>query len=662
MKKINHKDSSNTIPNYISVYHMDYSGHSLMVYNDLFDGFDNLYVITFSYGLDFIKEISDKFDYVEIILGCHALIKEDLQLIMAHQERSIIDVRKFISNNNSLIEKIKNNKLKFFVTNGLISHEKIFILTKENGENRIIIGSANFSRRSFDGTQGEFIACIDNSCDALEDFMSAFNSLKELSTTEIAKKSILTDTSINIDKIKPQDIPIINEVKINKKVITVESSNNYSEIEYFTDLKNISRKYDSIIPKYTTEQPGKILIKPITVTRLINNYLKVEEIKNTVERTFPEFLINYNDSSVSMDGVLWDLNPSEENVINDINLFVKYLDGFNDFVGNTKSLKYKYFTVANYMFLSPFIACLRYESYIHNYPERLFPIYGILCGDSNSGKSSFIKMILKMMFNKSMPIYYSEDYKKTSVSAVISEVKGCPVLFDDIRKKRFDDHSDEIIKYSDRLPELGFKEHPVIILTSNDIYSLKKEYQKRCIAFFFNQKIDNITAITSTKAVFDIIDNITNSFYREYLKRMIPEVRNMIEKIRNESYLENEYPDIFNISSKIILDIFDDYGIVKPECLKELTFDNDYFGDIIKSERAIQIIKNAWENNKGLFKIDNKRNKLIYFTDMPYEAKWIVNELPVSLDAKSAGCQVIMKLNEAEKFFKIKFKKRFFNK
>ena len=51
----------------------------------------------------------------------------------------------------------------------------------------------------------------------------------------------------------------------------------------------------------------------------------------------------------------------------------EYFQGFDAFEGNAKELKEKYFEMANYMLLSPFIANLRYHAFLNDFPVRVFP-------------------------------------------------------------------------------------------------------------------------------------------------------------------------------------------------------------------------------------------------------------------------------------------------
>ena len=58
-----------------------------------------------------------------------------------------------------------------------------------------------------------------------------------------------------------------------------------------------------------------------------------------------------------------------------------------------------------------------------------------------------------------------------------------------------------------------------------------------------------------------------------------------------------------------------------------------------------------------------KQNQLVYYAgEHGYDADNLIKSLPEVLEATRAGTKVIMRLDEAEQFFKTTFKKRFFSR
>ena len=58
----------------LDVVKMKFSGVETMSWQDLFSGFDTLYAITYSSGIDFVYRLLDLFVQAEIIFGCDEVI------------------------------------------------------------------------------------------------------------------------------------------------------------------------------------------------------------------------------------------------------------------------------------------------------------------------------------------------------------------------------------------------------------------------------------------------------------------------------------------------------------------------------------------------------------------------------------------------------------
>lgn len=54
-------------------------------WEELFDGFDRLYAITFSSGIEFVNKVINKFSYAEVVFGCEKIIATDIAAIMSVQ-------------------------------------------------------------------------------------------------------------------------------------------------------------------------------------------------------------------------------------------------------------------------------------------------------------------------------------------------------------------------------------------------------------------------------------------------------------------------------------------------------------------------------------------------------------------------------------------------
>ena len=122
------------------------------------------------------------------------------------------------------------------------------------------------------------------------------------------------------------------------------------------------------------------------------------------------------------------------------------------------------------------------------------------------------------------------------------------------------------------------------------------------------------------------------------------------------------FPDIFKVSSEVIVDIMKEYSDVPmPEYVSVLSH-SDYFGERVVGRNSIEKIIRAWENEPKQFTVDRKKNKLIYTYPQnanTYGLQYINDELPPKLNSHINSHTLSMDLDAAEEFFGRKFKKRF---
>ena len=129
----------------IDVVKLHFDGAETLEWRDLFSGFDTLHAITFSSGIGFIDQLLQLFQSAEIIFGCENVMSYSLQEIMAFQNGVIERIRKQSSLKDHILSKIDSGELKLYVAKAQISHEKIYLLSAEDGRKRVVTGSANMS-------------------------------------------------------------------------------------------------------------------------------------------------------------------------------------------------------------------------------------------------------------------------------------------------------------------------------------------------------------------------------------------------------------------------------------------------------------------------------------------------------------------------------------
>ena len=552
--------------------------------------------------------------------------------------------------------------MSFAVAKEILLHEKIFILVSNTGRTRIIGGSANFSKRAFSGDQREGIYVFENDPKAFEWHMTEFETALDFSTNKITTEALFLNLK-NADENEIDAIPIIREAKINQAGIILENNEEDDEVTEFTyNVNSLSSKYAPLIPKLE-KQNGKILITPTKVKELIKNHKIANQERVARQSQYPQFKINYEDGTVYFNEKPYDFNTSKEQVKKDLIQINNYFDGYNGFIGDTKSLKNKYFLLLNYIFLSPFIARLRYEAYKTNFSIALFPLYAIITGPKSAGKSAFLDTAQTIMFGKSLGGIDNSNFTKTNVIAYLHECSGVPLHIEDIAKEKFKNNAEEIIKYEKDILRKKLINHPTFILTSNSIDTIKSDFAKRIYFSLVDATLENVDAVSKHKKAAELGKKISTSFYKEYFKRMFEKVNALIDEMQKFELNKNNetwYPDIFKLSSETIIEIYKDCDIEVPSYVSVVSY-ADYFGNNVIIEQIRQKINFEWEHNKNAFRILKKQNLLEYIAgERAYEAIRIKESLPEKLRAKTSGAKVIMQLDEAQKFFGITFRKGLF--
>lgn len=83
---------------------------------------------------------------------------------------------------------------------------------------------------------------------------------------------------------------------------------------------------------------------------------------------------------------------------------------------------------------TPFMAYLRYFASRNNYDTKLFPMYGVIYGDSNGGKTTFIKFLVKLMCGETVKMNTTEDFTATRIDGLKRVCEGLPLNIDDLAK------------------------------------------------------------------------------------------------------------------------------------------------------------------------------------------------------------------------------------
>lgn len=637
----------------LDVVKMEFLEAETLSWKELFSGFDTLHAITYSSGIGFVYQLLEMFQKAEIVFGCDEAISYSLQEIMAYQCKTIERLRESASKRKiDLIARIEKGTLRFFVARNVLSHEKIYLLSAEDGRKRVVMGSANMSFAAFGGKQRENISYIDGD-KAYNWYWDCYCQLKEESTDEVAQESLLcADDAENLEQ-----LPIARTIQVKKALVLQPVQEAKEEVRFVLDIKNLAAKFSAAVPK--PDKKGKLMLSPEKMKTIRRQVVAGKTKEKELQSEYPQLEIFPDEGLVRLNDATLDLQPSHEEVAKDIGLFLKYMDGYEKFNGDKKGMQRRYFEFANWFFCSPFMACMRDMAVRYNQNLLPYPVFGLVYGQSKAGKTSFLETLLKMMIGQKTKIS-APDFTRSSIEGLKRTVKGAPIIVDDLTNTRFNQHAIETIKNDDFGVADGLLHYPAVVISANeDVKAVAPEVIRRTVICRVQAGLTN-TQVMQSSVVRTVQREIGTAFYREYLRRMLPIVNDLLEALKDDD--SESAPDILARSSQVLLDLFAEYCEREvPDYVRLLSLE-DYFSEKVTGSYAIKTIQDAWRTSRSSFEISEKNNELRYNAGATWEADRILKELPETLEPHKSRDWVVMDLDEAKKFFEIDFKKNWLDR
>lgn len=632
----------------LDVVRLKFEGVDALNWQELFSGYDTLHAITYSSSIGFVYQLLELFQQAEIIFGCDEVISYSLQEIMAYQCKTLERMRETASRMKlDLISQIENETLKFYVARSIFSHEKLYLLSAADGRKRVIMGSANMSFTAFSGGQRENICYTDDAA-AYDWYMGCYQSLKENSTDYIAKEAFaVADEGENLE-----ELPIARTIRVKKALVLEPVEEKRDDVRFALDIKDLAARFAPSVPR--PDKKGKIILSPEKIKSIRRQIMTNREKERELKGEYPQLEILTDEKIVRLNGTLLDLEPSRDDIKNDVELFLNYMAGYEKFHGDVDSLQRRYFEFANWFFCSPFMAQMRDMAIRYNQNILPYPIFGLIYGQSKAGKTSFLETLLKMMIGQKVKIS-APEFTRSSIEGLKRTVRGAPIIVDDLTNSRFTSHAIETIKNDDFGVANHLLHYPAVVISANeDVKAVAPEIIRRTVICRVQAGLTN-TEVMRSSVVRTVQRKIGTAFYREYLHRMLEIIPELLEDMKDDS--AESAPDILACSSEVLVDIFTEFTDKNlPDYFRCLSLE-DYFSEKVTGSYAIKTIRNAWKTSRKSFEVLVHANELRYNAGATWEADRILKELPETLEAHKSRDWVIMNLEESKEFFGIGFKK-----
>ena len=638
----------------------------------LFEGFDEFYILTYSSGMGLIRELFDKYNYTygEIIIGSTRTVHSAQAQLEAVTEvvASQADVQNIVCSQPELQKKIEENLLEVRVMSVITDHRKTYILkNNSNGSYRIILGSANSSISAWSGNQLETYQVFDKKDDAegimwTECYEKNFITSREMSDPISFKAHEIKDDLTNVE-----DIPIIQKIVEHKEAVVIEKE--YQTVEFGTNFLDIGidpafkKKLEESLKEseMVKKQKGKLM--------LIDNVRKLEAVikerrqkEKAMHRMYSQLVLDYDNKNIIYNGKKWDLSPGEEEIASDVLKVIEYVKDYECFTGDVETIRSIFFKVLNYMFLGPFIGRMRYEAY-RSAPDTFdYPLYLVMNGRPSSGKTPMILTVMKLMFDLSEQELKRNIQSETVFSPKVMEeyktqAKGYPIFIDEISPQRWR-YAKNIMKVDDAITSEGYVNLPYFLLLSNDLSAIRGDILKRCIFISVDNQIGyQYNTDDHKRMIVNLRKGMHNALYREYCRRMLEKSDELVKNIQ-----DGKTADIFQVSSELLCEIIAQYAEL-PDSFRMYPKD-EYIGVNSSKRRAVKWLKDMVKDNPDMYWIKRKEQRLyIDFTsdvDAKKDITMLTSELPADINYKINANILSMDLPFLEEYTGIRFKKKLF--
>jgi hypothetical protein len=487
----------------------------------LFEGFDHMRVLTYSVSVPMIVRMLERysFQHFECVFGYEGGLGRFADII-AFQQFLVNQVRETAlqiedERQRIILERIHAGEAQFYVVKDSIAHSKLYLLESTSPERRrVIVGSANFSERAFSGKQPETLLVFDDDDKAWKHYSREYDAVKETSADRIdlpvdirSAEITFTDTPILQDPgLTVFQPPPVEELTIPQVIHKVEE---------------LTIPVERIVSPQVTRERGKYILTPAVKAEIKKMRWRKGEQED--EETKPTNLtIHQETRHVSLSGERVSLDVDDDGLRRSARAMVEYFNNYElGFVGDVPRLQRDYFTFMSWLYISPFICDLRTQAVVNGGNIFHYPSFAVIYGKSNCGKTSLVDTLITSMFGHPHTVQ-KDSFTRRTLRGIQHNYKRFPVVFDDITRRRFNDHGLEIVK-DENLPPV--KEHPSFILSMNaEPQSFQDEVVKRCLMIYTNTSLpthQHALADRLYTSVEDIRNRLTTDLYRRYLSTIM---------------------------------------------------------------------------------------------------------------------------------------------
>ena len=530
--------------------------------SSLFDGFTSMRALTYTSSIPMILSLlRDKdFDHFECVFGHEGVLSREAASILGFQaaideslNTAFLTLEGITDERRTLIyDRVANGHVRFLVVKDAIAHAKIYLLERDDLR-RVVVGSANLSETAFSGRQAETIIVFDSDSSdtdlAWEHYTQQYEDILAISSSTLP----LRKEVVKVESFRIEEIPTLREANATPEGVTIYVPTAEPQ-EEAVSMPQILRKVERVHPvikrslaEIHPDKAGRVKFVPNVVKQMT----RIVQSRETEDA--PATYLSLEGDRFTLSGAELPLDPDPDEVAGDVACWMEFFNNYNNgFQGDIPRLQRDYFTFMAWFYFSPFMCDLRNSALRNGRFSFDQPLFAVLYGSSNCGKTSLIETLMQSMFSYPR-IVETQDFTRSRLRGLQHAYKRFPVVFDDVARTRFNTHAPEIIK-DESIP---YGEYPCFALSMNaEVRNFPDEIIKRCLMIYTRTALrgdDSAARRRLQRSVAGIRSRMTTAFYREYLQRTLSSVRTALNSGEEE-------PDALELSSRVLYDVIREYS------------------------------------------------------------------------------------------------------
>ncbi len=504
----------------------------------MFAGFRSMRALTYTASMRMIVGLlrDHEYDDFECIFGHSGILRPDISDVLAFQgvveadlSRAFVAVKTSDERRQALFDLVANERARFFVVKDKIAHAKIYLLERE-GLRRVVVGSANLSETAFSGRQAETLIAFDNDETAWKHYTAQYEAVRSTATSRLTPRS----KPVPAEQIPVEEIAALREVEEKQADVRIyvpaesEEETEGSLPRVLDTVVKVAAPLRRALAEVRPDRNGNVSITP----RIVKESITISRSR-AGEDERPNVYLSYDGREFVLSGQAMRLEAKPEEVRGDVGRWIEFFGNYeNGFKGDVPRLQRDYFTFMSWFYFSPLLCDVRNAALRSGSFSFEQPMFAVLYGSSNCGKTSLIETLMHSMFSYPR-IVDTDKFTRSNLRGLRESFKRLPVVFDDVARERFNRHAEEVIKQD----YIQAEEYPCFALSMNaEARNFKDEVVKRCLMIYTRTSLPgDQTAVRNRlqRSIARIRERMTTGLYREYLKRMTTRIDELRESGRD---------------------------------------------------------------------------------------------------------------------------------